>query len=165
MQHNDRVQLQHPTLQRQGEAGSRYNILLGPPPYPTVAQGNKMYYRVKFIGTIIFTTLTHVYRGKANVINRFIWIHYYTCLLPSFSCQEDKKVMPTETSKKPCNQDHSRTSNAQKAENLSGDPAWDHRAFANYLLMLPRKDSSECNGTKTEPHPAGVLLGSSHQSS
>ena len=98
MQHNDGVQPQHPTLQRQGEAGSRYNVLLVPPPFPTMAQGNKAYCRVKFVWTIVFTMLTRVYRGKAKFSNRSKLIHYYSGVLPSSSCQEDSKVMPSETS-------------------------------------------------------------------
>ena len=37
--------------------------------------------------------------------------------------------------------------------------------LANYMVLLPRKDSSEDNGTRTEPHQAGALLGDSQQSS
>ena len=64
----------------------------------TMAQGNKAYCRAKFIWTIVFTTLTRVYRGKAKFSNRFKLIHYYSGVLPSSSCQEDSKVMSSETS-------------------------------------------------------------------
>ena len=98
MQHSDRVQLQHPTPQLQDEAGSRYNVPLISSSIPPWHKVTRRIAALNLFWTIVLTTLTRVYRGKAKVSNRFKLIHYYLGVLPSSSCQEDSKVMSSETS-------------------------------------------------------------------
>ena len=130
--------------------------------YHNVVQGNNARCRVKVAWTIVFITLTQVY-SEEDVYSQLIQNWYITtqAYYPVLAVKKTRRSTPSETSKKPWTQDHSRTQRrTEGGETSPGFPVWDHRALANYMLLFPRKDFSEDNGTKTtEPHQAAALLG------
>ena len=94
-------------------------------------------------------------------------IHSTQANYPVLSVKIARTSTPAETSKKPWTRDHSRTQRrTEGGETSPGFPVWDHRALANYMLLFPRKNYSEDNGTKPQnPTKLQPYLENSQQSS